>query len=154
MAAMEDVLHTYDDGKPKYRGDTKNGRMEGHGKFFFPNGNVYVGEFLNNAFHRSGTIHFPGSGKFEATWARGAASNGRYTFGDGLSYDETDWAYCTAADRRFHTEHKADIKPAGQDQLSNLSGAARILPRGCYDVSDGYLNPEDGLVYDLSLIHI
>eukprot|EP01046_Picozoa_sp_COSAG06_P071145 COSAG06_NODE_20222_length_803_cov_7.471591_2_plen_108_part_01 len=27
--------------KPKYRGDSKNGRMEGQGEYFFENGNVY-----------------------------------------------------------------------------------------------------------------
>jgi hypothetical protein len=145
---MEDALHRYDDGKPRYEGETKNGRMEGKGKYHFPNGNVYVGEFLNNAFHGAGTIMFPGSGKYEAVWTRGVASDGHYTFGDGLAYDESEWSYCTPGDRRFYSEHKHGISPAGNDQLTNVVDSTRILPRGCYDVVDGYLNPEDGLVYD------
>lgn len=145
---MEDVLHNYDDGTPKYQGATKNGRMEGAGKFTFPNGNVYVGQFLNNSFHGHGCIHFPGSGKYEATWVRGVPSGGKYTFGDGLSYEEQEWKYCTPGDRRFFTEHQHGIEPAGRDQLANSKDLSRVLPRGCYDVVDGYLNPDDGLVYD------
>ena len=51
--------------------------MEGRGKFFFENGNVYEGEFLNNQFHGQGTITFPGSGKYEATWVFGKARSAR-----------------------------------------------------------------------------
>ena len=36
---MDDVLFNYPDGAPKYRGDIKNGRMEGKGEYFFENGN-------------------------------------------------------------------------------------------------------------------
>jgi hypothetical protein len=145
---MEDVLHNYSDDAPKYAGDTKNGRMEGKGTFHFPNGNVYIGEFLNNAFHGAGTIHFPGSGKYDATWTRGVASDGRYTFGDGLAYQGGDWDYCKDGDRRFYTERQQGINPAGRDQLTNSTDTSRVLPRGCFDVVDGYLNPDDGLVYD------
>ena len=35
---------------------------------------------------------------------------------------------------------------AGHDQLTDSRGF-RELPRGCYDVGDGYLNPVDNLVY-------
>ena len=130
---------------PKYRGDSKNGRMEGQGEYFFPNGNVYVGQFLNNNFHGTGTIKFPGSGKYDATWTRGVASDGKYTFDDGLAYEETSWVYCTPEDRRYYTE-KDGINAAGRDQLVNNKGT-HVLPLGCYDVGDGYLNPEDALVY-------
>jgi hypothetical protein len=132
--------------KPRYRGESKNGRMEGQGEYFFENGNVYVGQFLNNAFHGQGTIKFPGSGKYDATWSRGVASDGKYTFDDGLAYAETNWTYCTPEDRRYYTE-RDDINPAGRDQLVNSTDPKRVLPRGCYDVGDGFLNPQDGLVY-------
>lgn len=120
--------------------------MEGQGEYFFENGNVYVGQFLNNAFHGQGTIKFPGSGKYDATWSRGVASDGKYTFDDGLAYAETNWTYCTPEDRRYYTE-RDDINPAGRDQLVNSTDPKRVLPRGCYDVGDGFLNPQDGLVY-------
>ena len=118
---MEDVLFTYDDGKPKFEGDIVNGRMEGKGKYYFENGNVYVGEFLNNSFHGTGTIHFPGSGKYDATWSYGKAIDGKYTFNDGLEYQEENWTYCTPADRRFYTEHLKGIRPAGRDQVNSLA---------------------------------
>jgi len=145
---MDDVLffHQGDPKKPRFQGDVKNGRMEGRGKFFFENGNVYEGEFLNNQFHGQGTITFPGSGKYEATWVFGKASDGKYTFGDGLGYQEKDWKYCTPEDRRYRTEREDGIRPAGHDQLTDSRGF-RELPRGCYDVGDGYLNPVDNLVY-------
>jgi hypothetical protein len=136
---MDDVLFFYDDGKPKYQGHIVNGRMEGKGKYYFENGNEYIGEFFNNAFHGTGTIHFPGSGVYEATWKYGKAIDGKYTFSDGLDYQEENWSYCTPEDRRFNSERQSGIRPAGNDQLAN--DPARVLPRGCYDVGDGYLNP-------------
>ena len=51
--------------------------MEGEGKFFFENGNVYEGQFLNNQFHGQGTITFPGKGKYEAVWVYGKATQVR-----------------------------------------------------------------------------
>ena len=38
---------------------------------------------------------------------------GKYTFADGLPYEEENWEYCDGYDRRFFTEIKSGLQPAG-----------------------------------------
>ena len=38
---------------------------------------------------------------------------GVYTFSDGLMFEEEDWEYCDGYDRRYYTEIKDGLKPAG-----------------------------------------
>ena len=38
---------------------------------------------------------------------------GKYTFADGLPYEEEDWEYCDGYDRRFYTEICEGLRPAG-----------------------------------------
>jgi len=38
---------------------------------------------------------------------------GKYTFADGLEFEEEDWEYCDGYDRRFYTETLNSLKPAG-----------------------------------------
>jgi len=49
------------------------------------------------------------------------AVKGKYTFEDGLEYEEGDWEYCDGYDRRFYTEICGGLKPAGRSQLTNRS---------------------------------
>ena len=42
--------HIYAD----YTGQLKNGRMQGHGTYIFPNGTKYVGEWNDGQFHGKG----------------------------------------------------------------------------------------------------
>ncbi len=39
---------------------------------------------------------------------------GDYVFEDGLNYDEDKWEYCDGFDRRFFTEIRNGLKPAGE----------------------------------------
>lgn len=41
---------------------------------------------------------------------------GKYTFADGLAYEEENWEYCDGYDRRFYTEICKGLKPAGTCQ--------------------------------------
>lgn len=41
---------------------------------------------------------------------------GKYTFADGLAYEEENWEYCDGYDRRFYTEICKGLKPAGTSQ--------------------------------------
>jgi hypothetical protein len=45
---------------------------------------------------------------------------GKYTFADGLEYEEEDWLYCDGYDRRFYTEICNGLKPAGRSVWSTL----------------------------------
>lgn len=70
-------------------------------------------------------LYFPNGGKFEAEWENGEAvgpgSGGKYTFHDGLEYEERGWNYCDGLDRRFYSEICHGIKPAGNCKLEPLS---------------------------------
>lgn len=76
-------------------------------------------------FHGHGVLYFPNGGKFEAEWENGEAvgpgSGGKYTFHDGLEYEERGWNYCDGLDRRFYSEICHGIKPAGNCKLEPLS---------------------------------
>ena len=43
----------------EYKGPTDNSWYEGVGKFFFPNGVVYEGNFNKGEFHGDGTLIYP-----------------------------------------------------------------------------------------------
>merc|ERR1711975_146076 len=94
-----------------------NGRFEGKGRFTFPNGNVFEGDFKDGQFHGRGILFFPGKGQYEGKWEAGRCVKGVYKFADGLKYDETKWGYCTQDDRRFWTEINNGVKPAGKSQM-------------------------------------
>lgn len=38
---------------------------------------------------------------------------GKYTFADGLQYEDRHWHYCDSYDRRFFTEICYGLKPSG-----------------------------------------
>merc|ERR1711912_99890 len=75
-----------------YEGDYNNGRLEGKGKYTFPTETKYEGEMKDGMFHGQGTLFFPNGSKYEATWQEGRAVEGKYTFSDGLGYEEEDWS--------------------------------------------------------------
>ena len=76
-------------------------------------------------------------------------NQGKYTFPDGLDYDEKDWTYCDGYDRRFYTEICNGLKPAGRTQLTNIV-PPRKIPEKCYDSGDGFYNPETRIVTSYS----
>ncbi|KAL4219591.1 MORN repeat-containing protein 5 [Mactra antiquata] len=130
-----------------YEGDYKNGRLEGNGKYTFPTETRYEGELKDGMFHGKGTLFFPNGSKYVATWENGRALEGKYTFADGLPYEEENWEYCDGYDRRFYTEIKNGLKPAGRSQLTNRV-PPREIPSGCYDCGDGFYDPKSRVVVD------
>ncbi|KAI8808333.1 hypothetical protein BJ742DRAFT_772325 [Cladochytrium replicatum] len=127
--------------------EIKNGRIEGKGKYTFPDGNVYVGFFKDSQFHGKGTIHFKNGGTYEADWVEGRAVQGFYTFKDGLEYEMEDWDYCTERDRRFYTERVRGFSH-GAPQLTNDPAGPRKIPPNTYDTGDGYYCPDANRIYD------
>lgn len=132
-----------------YEGPSKNEWYEGEGKFTFPNGVVYVGQFRKGEFHGQGALVYPNGGRYQATWERGYAVEGRYVFNDGLLYEDRNWQYVSQGDRRFYTEVKEGLKPAGETLLTNEKVPPPI-PNGTYDYGAGYYDPltEQIMSYD------
>ncbi|XP_068512882.1 MORN repeat-containing protein 5 isoform X2 [Anas acuta] len=134
----------------RYCGETVRGRMEGRGSYTLPTGTEYRGELKDGMFHGEGELLFPGGGRYRAVWHRGVPAEGKYTFADGLEYEDEKWHYCDGYDRRFYTEICSGLKPAGISQLTNLD-PPRKIPAGCYDCGDGFYNPETRIVVDYKL---
>lgn len=123
-----------------YEGGTKNEWSEGKGKFSFPNGVQYVGDFHNGEFHGDGALVYPNGGKYVAKWNRGYAVEGHYVFNDELLYEDKNWQYISAKDRRFFTEVKQGLQPAGKTLLTNEE--TQQIPEGTYDTGNGYYDPK------------
>uniref|UniRef100_A0A3Q4BZS1 MORN repeat-containing protein 5 n=1 Tax=Mola mola TaxID=94237 RepID=A0A3Q4BZS1_MOLML len=123
-----------------YKGDTKCGRMDGHGEYTFPTETRYVGETKDGMFHGKGVLHFPNGSKYEAIWENGRVKEGSLTFADGLQYREKNWDYCDGYDRRFYSERCNGLRPAGESQLTDRHPAP-VIPHGCYDCGDGFYDP-------------
>ncbi|EPZ33181.1 hypothetical protein O9G_001150 [Rozella allomycis CSF55] len=147
-----------------------NGRINGHGEYHFPTGNVYVGNFVDGQFHGHGTVHLANNGgKFVAEWDNGVIVKGTFIFPDGLIYSpdyeqenfeaimldsrkegqdftlpvNESWDYCTAKDRRFYSERISSINPAVVDKLP-----PKEIPSGLFDTGDGFYSPNENSVYD------
>lgn len=69
---------------------------------------------------------------------------GKFTFKDGLEYQEQNWDYCTAKDRRFYSERVYGFL-SGETQLSNSN---QTVPPGTLDVGDGYYDPKDSSIHE------
>eukprot|EP00041_Stephanoeca_diplocostata_P023405 m.574804 g.574804 ORF g.574804 m.574804 type:complete len:185 (+) comp22284_c0_seq4:148-702(+) len=137
-----------------YEGASTQGRMQGHGKYMFPNGSWYEGGMKDGQFHGHGKLHFTNGQIFEADWENGrsvgpGSAHGTLTFDDGLVFEEKNWDYCDEDDRRFYSERIGGIQPAGKSQLTN-SGIVMPIPSGCYDVGDGYYCAERGEILSYS----
>lgn len=126
-------------------GPTKNAWYEGDGKLKFPSGVEYVGQFHKGEFHGEGALVYPNGGRYQATWERGFAIKGHYVFNDGLLYEDKQWQYVSKNDRRFYTEVKEGLQPAGQTLLTNEKDPPKI-PFGAYDTGNGYYEPDSGQV--------
>uniref|UniRef100_A0A673BHL9 MORN repeat-containing protein 5 n=1 Tax=Sphaeramia orbicularis TaxID=375764 RepID=A0A673BHL9_9TELE len=115
------------------------------GTYTFPSETKYVGEMKNGMFHGKGVLHFPNGSKYDATWENGIAKQGKFTFADGLQYQEEDWDYCDGYDRCFYSERCNGLRPAGESQLTDRHPPL-VIPDGCYDCGDGFYDPSSRVV--------
>ncbi|CAL1543526.1 unnamed protein product [Lymnaea stagnalis] len=144
---MDDILEYTGS---SYEGDYRNGRLEGTGTYTFPTETRYEGEMKDGMFHGQGSLFFPNGSCYEARWENGIAVEGKYTFADGLVFEEEDWKYCDGYDRRFYTEITGNLRPAGHESLVNNEPRHEI-PQGYYDCGDGFYNPKTRVVVDYNL---
>ena len=131
-----------------YTGPIKDGWFEGKGRFTFPSGVISEGDFHKGEFHGKGTLIFPNGGKYKASWERGRAVDGEYEYYDGLIYDSQNWNYCQIPDRRFYTEIKEGLRPAGATLIVNNPNGPKATVPGTYDVGDGYYNMGKNMLYN------
>lgn len=130
-----------------YTGPIKDGWFEGKGRFRFKSGVVYEGDFHKGEFHGKGILIFPNGGKYKASWDRGRAVDGEYEYYDGLIYDSQNWNYCQIPDRRFYTEIKEGLRPAGATLLVNDPEGPEAMVPGTYDVGNGYYSVNSNEIY-------
>ncbi|CAL8277906.1 unnamed protein product [Merluccius merluccius] len=128
-----------------YKGGLKNGRMEGNGEYTFPTETRYVGETKDGMFHGKGVMYFQNGSTYAATWEKGLAKQGTFSFADGLVFQDKDWDYCDGYDRRFYSERCNGLRPAGESQLTDAD-PPRVIPDGCYDCGDGFYDPSSRVV--------
>ena len=140
----------------RVRGDKNFGRFDSSKYHFNNSGTVYEGEMKNGHFHGKGKLIFENGGQYSAIWENGkAVEDGKYTFPDGLEYDEDNWEYCTGYDRKYHVENLNGLKPAGREnlideELDNVPGFIHKIPEHAFDTADGYYLSEERRVYDYS----
>ena len=72
----------------KYKGDVVIEKPHGVGTVVYPDGNKYVGEWMNGLFHGQGTQTYPEGGKYEGGWKNGVRWNGTSYDKDGKIYDK------------------------------------------------------------------
>ena len=124
-----------------YEGPVKNDWEQGFGKFKFPNGVIYEGNFDKGEFHGDGTLIYPSGGRYVAKWDRGKLIDGKYFFYDNLEYSDNNWDYCTIKDRSFYTEILKGLRPDGLTLITNDIKGPKNIPQGTYDIGDGYYDP-------------
>ncbi|XP_004520806.1 uncharacterized protein LOC101454612 [Ceratitis capitata] len=126
--------------------------MEGYGKYLYPDGSQYKGNFKNGKFHGIGEMtltkpyHFKFIGEFdngklvqmqEMYYADGLKLKAKFE-NDKLNFDE--WKYCTEHDRRTSWEILNGIGPTGQQTIMTN------LDAGTYDLGGGIYREDSGWV--------
>ena len=106
----------------------------------------YEGELAGGSFQGPGTIVFPNGGRFVGIFNQGILQQGKYYFKDELAYKPSGWDYCTVKDRRFWDEIKNGISFGDKPRVTN--GEAPALPKGVYDLGDGYYDPAKRTIFD------
>ena len=132
-----------------YRGGLDRGKFhDDMGEYTFKDGSRFVGKMVDGRFHGPGQHYFK-NGLFQGVWEKGRVVSGDYVYDDDLVYnDDKNWEYCDGRnDRRYVHEHVHGIGLAGKLHLTGQE-EEMVLPEGCYDAGDGYLDLEKGKIFD------
>ncbi|GAB68447.1 dynein-associated protein [Plasmodium cynomolgi strain B] len=114
------------------------------GRYTYPNGNVYVGDFKNEKFHGKdiGTLAFKDKGEYRGTWENGKLVRGEYYYSDGLEYEER-WKYLVDSPYFFNEEINKDEIILKEEKTNAFLGDV-------YDIGDGYCKVKESLVYSFA----
>ena len=80
--------------------------------------NVLAMSQIPSTLKHSGTLYYPGRGRYEATWDHGKVVEGRLFFEDGLEHQKENWIYCSPEDRRYYCEVTDGLRPAGDSYIT------------------------------------
>nr|CAD7588739.1 unnamed protein product [Timema genevievae] len=109
---------------------------------------VYEGALRDGKFHGKGTLNYPSGCCISGVWDNGVLQSMSFHFSDGLGFKNVEsWKYCKMPDRRFYKEHILGLRPAGLSHLTQDT-PTRPIPKGCYDVGDGFYDPRTKCVTD------
>ena len=67
LKSNEGIEYTYDNNE-KFEGRMEGRRLMKLGKYFWPNGQIYKGDFINNNIHRGEIIFYPSNNKLTGTY--------------------------------------------------------------------------------------
>lgn len=74
--------------KGVYEGEFYNGMIQGHGKFVFKNGQVYVGDWKNNKMEGKGVLTYPSKKEYKGSFLKGLRwGQGSLRWPDGRRYE-------------------------------------------------------------------
>ncbi len=125
------------DTQPKYQGQVKDGKPNGLGVIFDPNGSKYVGSWMNGEQNGQGTETFPNGEKYVGEYKDGKP-NGQGTFNSGGSKYVGEYKDGLPNGQGTHTFVKGDFvgekyvgeykdgKPNGQGTFTWSSGSKYV----------------------------
>lgn len=114
---------------------------EGQGRYVFPHGVTYEGDFEDSQFHGKGILRYPMGQTLKSEWSHGKMTKWSYVFKDGLEYHDP-WEYCLFPKRAYISTVRAGVfKPPGQERVTNKM-PPRPIPPGCFDVGEGFYKPK------------
>lgn len=116
-----------------------------HANTYYISGVQHTGTFNECLDHGINTFKYPNGAILGGLWIDGEIKKiDDYQFENGCMYNIK---YCQISDRRFHNELINGLNPAGRSYMTN-NYPERKIPKGCYDVVDGFYNPLTKCVYD------
>ncbi|XP_046737862.1 uncharacterized protein LOC124406480 [Diprion similis] len=124
----------------RYKGTWDALGMAGVGRYRMPHDVLYDGRMWDGMQHGQGRLEYPGKQKIDGFWSRGQLQKWRYTFSDGLVYEEENWTYCKFPDRRFNQSKLNGLNPAGRSRRTQHQ-PTKVIPAGSYDAGDGIFDP-------------
>ncbi|MBR1835929.1 MAG: hypothetical protein IJ783_01450, partial [Kiritimatiellae bacterium] len=94
----------YEASRERYEGWFVSGKKNGHGKYFYANGDVFEGEFRNDSPHGAGSYAFANGGHVEGVWRNGLLWSGRGEIVSGVGARQSitwDGGHVVNVDRQY-----------------------------------------------------